>query len=107
MPKSEFRKESGSINANSLLDRRDFLKYGSTALALATVAPFGLVAAEAPAKKRNLKKGYMLGTFPGKDLPLIEKFKLLNSVGFDGVERRSHMATGRSANSASTKADCG
>jgi hexulose-6-phosphate isomerase len=43
------------------------------------------------AKKRDLKKGYMLNTFPGKNLPLLEKFKLLKAAGFDGVEPASHL----------------
>ena len=41
--------------------------------------------------KRDLKKGYMLNTFPGKDLPLLEKFKMLKAAGFDGVEPPSHL----------------
>src|SRR5438874_112990 len=41
--------------------------------------------------KRDLKKGYMLGTFPGKDLPLLEKFKMLKAAGFEGVEPPSHL----------------
>ena len=50
-----------------------------------------LVGAEAPAKKRSLKKGYMLNTFPDKDLPLVEQFKMLRKAGFDGVEPPSHL----------------
>src|SRR4051812_9351004 len=42
-------------------------------------------------KKRSLKKGYMLSTFPGKDLPVLEKFKMLKAAGFDGVEPPSHL----------------
>src|SRR5258707_8595070 len=33
----------------------------------------------------------MLNTFPGKDLPLLEKFKMLKNAGFDGVEPPSHL----------------
>ena len=33
----------------------------------------------------------MLSTFPGKDLPLLEKFKMLKAAGFDGVEPPSHL----------------
>ena len=47
--------------------------------------------AEPASKKRNLKKGYMLSTFPGKDLPLLEKFRMLKTAGFDGVEPPSHL----------------
>jgi L-ribulose-5-phosphate 3-epimerase len=73
------------------MNRRDFLKCGSVAAAIATAGPAALLAAESPAKKRNLKKGYMLGTFPGKELPLLEKFKMLKTAGFDGVEPPSHL----------------
>lgn len=42
--------------------------------------------------KRELKKGYMLPTFPeGKDFSTMEKFKMLKAAGFEGVEVRSHM----------------
>ena len=73
------------------MNRRDFLKWSSATLTVAAVSPAELIAAEAPAKKRDLKKGYMLGTFPVKDLPLLEKFKMLKAAGFDGVEPPSHL----------------
>src|SRR5436190_8177595 len=41
--------------------------------------------------KRQLKKGYMLSTFPGKDLPLLQQFKMLKAAGYDGVETPSHL----------------
>src|SRR4051812_9866142 len=40
---------------------------------------------------RQLKKGYMLSSFPGKDLPILEKFKMLKTAGFDGAEIPSHL----------------
>src|SRR5579862_9944504 len=40
---------------------------------------------------RHLKKGYMLGGFPGKDLPIEEKFKMLKAAGFEGAEIPSHL----------------
>src|SRR5262245_30637223 len=41
--------------------------------------------------KRELKKGYMLNTFPeGKNFSTLEKFQLLKDTGFEGVEVRSH-----------------
>jgi hexulose-6-phosphate isomerase len=73
------------------MNRRDFLKWSSATLAVAAVGPATLIAAEATVKKRDLKKGYMLGTFPVKDLPLLEKFKMLKAAGFDGVEPPSHL----------------
>ena len=57
------------------MNRRQFLKSTTTALALASIGSIGSIAADSPAKKRDLKKGYMLGTFPGKDLPLLEKIQ--------------------------------
>jgi L-ribulose-5-phosphate 3-epimerase len=41
---------------------------------------------------RQLKKGYMLSSFPGgKELSLMEQFKMLKAAGFDGVETPSHL----------------
>ena len=34
----------------------------------------------------RLRKGYMMGTFPDKKLPLVERFRLLKEAGFGGVE---------------------
>jgi L-ribulose-5-phosphate 3-epimerase len=47
--------------------------------------------ADVTTTKRSLKKGYMLNTFPDKDLPLLDKFKMLQAAGFDGVEPPSHL----------------
>ncbi len=71
--------------------RRLFLKESGAALGLAALAPLQLPAAGAPFQKRDLKKGYMLNTFPGKALPVLDKFKMLKEAGFDGVEPPSHM----------------
>jgi hexulose-6-phosphate isomerase len=73
------------------MNRRHFLKSSGAALAIAAIGPEALMGADNPAKKRPLKKGYMLGTFPIKDLPLLEKFKMLKAAGFDGVEPPSHL----------------
>ncbi len=43
-----------------------------------------------PPKQRDLKKGYMLNTFPGKQ-PLIEKFRMLKAAGFEGVEPPAYL----------------
>ncbi len=45
----------------------------------------------APARKRPLQKGYMLNTFPARELPVVEKFRMLKAAGFEGVEPPSHM----------------
>jgi L-ribulose-5-phosphate 3-epimerase len=45
----------------------------------------------APAGTRDLKKGFMLNAFPGRDLPVLQQFEMLKAAGFDGVEPRSHL----------------
>jgi len=79
------------------LNRREFLKAGSGALALALAAP-GLANAEntAAAKKRPIKKAIMYATVGGKDTVMenwsvLEKFKAIKEAGFEGVEPMSHM----------------
>ena len=41
--------------------------------------------------KHDFKKGYYLGTFPAQNLSLLQKFKMIKSAGFDGVEPPSHL----------------
>ena len=74
------------------LPRRRFLQLGSTALAATTLFP-GNTFAQDTVKKRALKKGYMLNTFPGgkRSLSVLEQFKLLKDAGFDGVEPSSEL----------------
>jgi hexulose-6-phosphate isomerase len=69
--------------------RRDFLNLGGAAAAAIALAPLGAGAAE-PAKKRPIKKAIMYATigFPG---PVLEKFRAVKAVGFEGVEPMSHM----------------
>ena len=72
--------------------RRDFLASTAAALAAGALAT-KIVAADAPPAvpptaspvKRNLKKAVMYGMIAGKD-SVMDKFKLLRSLGFDGVE---------------------
>jgi L-ribulose-5-phosphate 3-epimerase len=74
-------------------NRREFLVATGTAAAFASMGAIG-VAAESASRKRPLRKGYMLQTFPGgKNKPptLLEQFKLLQEAGFAGVEPRSHL----------------
>jgi L-ribulose-5-phosphate 3-epimerase len=59
-------------------------------MALAAFVPGALRAEGAPVKKRELKKGYFLNTFPGK-YSVLEKFTMLKEAGFDGVEPPCHM----------------
>jgi len=70
------------------LNRREFVKVTGTALAAAALHPAGLRAADdAPARgnKRGLKKGVGWGMIAGK-MSVMDKFKLLKDLGFDGVE---------------------
>jgi L-ribulose-5-phosphate 3-epimerase len=71
------------------MNRRNFLKLTSGTIAAAVITP--ALFAQAPARKRSLKKGYMLNAFPqAKNLKMLDKFKMLKAAGFDGVEPNSH-----------------
>jgi L-ribulose-5-phosphate 3-epimerase len=73
------------------LPRRQFL-YTGAALALAAGLSRPLAAAgPATPRRRDLKKGYMLNTFPGGAIPVMRQFEMLKAAGFDGVEPRSHL----------------
>lgn len=76
------------------MDRREFLKAGGGALALAALANPTLVTslrgADADHPKRPIKKGIMWGTVGVKGSTL-EKMKAAKEAGFDGVEMMSHM----------------
>ena len=71
--------------------RRQFLR-NSLALAVAAGLTPATFAAPASPRRRALKKGYMLNTFPGAaNTPLLKQFEMLKAAGFDGVEPRSHL----------------
>jgi len=72
------------------MNRREFLKAGSAALALATIAPAVSAADEKPASKRNLKKAIMWATVGLKGSTL-EKMRAIKDAGFEGVEMMSHL----------------
>ncbi len=69
-------------------DRRKFLL---TVAGLGAATATSLSSTAASVRKRPLKKGYMLNTFPARELPVLEKFRLLKAAGFEGVEPPSHM----------------
>jgi hexulose-6-phosphate isomerase len=75
---------------NELLHRRSFLKLGGGVLSAAAMASAGPLTADAPAKKRSLKKAIMYGTIGYKG-SVLEKFKAVKAAGFEGVEPMSHM----------------
>jgi len=65
---------------------------GSASLAFAALSSDANAAEPAPVRKRNLKKGFMMSTFPnGGKMRWLEKFKLLKESGFDGAEPPSHL----------------
>ena len=63
-----------------LLSRRAFLR--ASAAALVT----GHLLADDPPKRRSLKKGFFLSSFPDKKLPLLDQFKMIKEAGFEGVQ---------------------
>lgn len=76
------------------MQRREFLKKGAGALALAAVSTSGF-AAEAPSSevstgKRPIRKAIMWGTVGIKG-SVAEKMKMVKDAGFEGVEMNSHM----------------
>ena len=76
------------------MHRREFLKTGAGAFALAALVPGALAAEEktpeTAAPKRAIKKGIMWGTVGVKGSTL-EKMKAVKEAGFEGVEMMSHM----------------
>ena len=74
------------------MNRREFLKAGSNALALGALVPSGLAAPEnTPAPtRRKIKKAIMYATVGVKG-SVLEKFTAIKAAGFEGVEPMSHM----------------
>lgn len=77
------------MGSDSAIERRHFLKTASLAGAglmsgATTLAAAGGGADAAPAAKR-FRKAVKIGMVAG-DAPMVEKFKLLKELGFDGVE---------------------
>jgi hexulose-6-phosphate isomerase len=72
------------------VNRREFLKFGSGALALAALRPISSAGAYPQADKRPIKKAIMYATigYPGS---VMEKLKAVKAAGFEGVEPMSHM----------------
>jgi hexulose-6-phosphate isomerase len=73
---------------SDLINRRRFLQTG--VLAVAALGPGAVRAADAPAKKRSIKKAIMYATIGYKG-SVLDKFKAVKAAGFDGVEPMSHM----------------
>jgi len=76
---------SNMAAACTSLSRRAFLRASVAALAAG-----GLQADEAP-KRRSIRKGFFLSSFPDKKLPLLEQFKMIKEAGFEGVQPHALM----------------
>jgi len=74
------------------LNRREFIRTGSGALAALTLGPSQLKAADGgtASGKRKIKKAIIYATV-GRKGSVLEKFKALKEAGFEGVEPMSHM----------------
>ncbi len=73
-------------------NRRDFLKRSGGLLAVAALGSTGR-AADAPPKKRALRKAIMYATI-GYQGPVLAQFRAVKAAGFEGVEPMSHMKQG-------------
>src|SRR6266481_3895665 len=76
----------------NFMKRREFLKNGAGALALAAVAPaaLGAEADVATTTKRPIRKAIMWGTV-GLKGSVLERMKAIKEAGFAGTEMMSHM----------------
>src|SRR5438874_2921669 len=74
------------------MKRREFLKSGATALAMAALAPSAMCAEAdlAATTKRPIRKAIMWGTV-GLKGSVLEKMKAIKEAGFEGTEMMSHM----------------
>jgi hexulose-6-phosphate isomerase len=73
-----------------VVNRRDFLKLGGGVVAAGALGPVVAAAADAPAKKRLIRKAIMYGTIGYKGT-VLEKLQAVKAAGFEGVEPTSHM----------------
>ena len=80
----------GDADETLFMQRREFLKKGAGALALAAFAPSNIMAAESAPTKRPIRKAIMWGTVGVKG-SVAEKMKAVKEAGFEGVEMNSHM----------------
>ncbi len=71
------------------MDRRDFIRIGSLAVAGSGIALYpGPLTAAAPKVAMPIKKSLKFGMVEEK-MPIADKFKMLRDIGFDGVEMDS------------------
>src|SRR5581483_796404 len=67
---------------NTSLSRRDFLKTGAAAAAVAALSP---AVSQGAGHKRDIKRAIMYATIGYKG-SVLEKFKAMKAAGFDGIE---------------------
>jgi L-ribulose-5-phosphate 3-epimerase len=72
------------------MNRRQFIRTGAGAVALAALAPAVMAAEPSAAARRQIKKGIMWGTVGVKG-SILEKMKAIKEAGFEGTEMMSHM----------------
>ena len=70
------------------LNRRDFGKASSLALAATALPALGQAVDEQPRPKPRILKSIKFGMFGG-NLPIADKFRALKEIGYDGVELNS------------------
>ncbi|MBO60392.1 MAG: xylose isomerase, partial [Verrucomicrobiales bacterium] len=70
------------------LNRREFGKASGLALAAAALPALGQAQAAKPSLKPRILKSIKFGMF-GEKLSIVEKFKVLQEIGYDGVELNS------------------
>lgn len=75
------------------MNRKEFIRIGSAGMAGLTIPPFSMKPLTGNQTEYesivelDLKKGYMLGTFPSRgDYTLFEQFQMLEMAGFHGAE---------------------
>lgn len=77
------------MSDSTRMDRRDFLKVSGTVASAAVALAGGVAPARAadekPAAKWNIKKTLKIGMVKEKGT-LLDKFKMLKEIGFDGIE---------------------
>jgi len=80
----------GMTPKKMLTTRRQFLKTSALAAVVLPPGAHPEPTAPAPARKRPIKKGLMWGAVSG-NMPVLDKFKLIQQAGFEGVEVDSGM----------------
>ncbi len=68
------------------MTRKAFIQAGAATFATAMLSPLASAAADAPPKKRALKKAVNLGMVKADGASVADRFKMIQDAGFDGVE---------------------